>query len=115
MRHIASTLMLIAWGALASGQAMAQTFSAADLKSVCTDAKSEVCAAYIAGYTQGFYYSAVSAQAGFTPCPVPNLSEPSARLITTKFLNDHPEALGQGAASVVAEALVTAFPCGEAK
>jgi hypothetical protein len=26
-------------------------------------------------------------------------------------LDEHPEAMGQGAASVVAEALVSAFPC----
>jgi hypothetical protein len=90
-----------------------QIFTAKDLKAACQDSNSKICSAYIIGYEQGFYYSSVSSQAGFTPCVKSGVTEPVARLITTKFMDEHPETMGQGAASVVAEALVSAFPCGK--
>ena len=92
-------------------QTSEQVFTAKDLKAACQDANSKICSAYIIGYEQGFYYSSVSSQAGFTPCVRSGVTEPTARLITTKFMDEHPETMGQGAASVVAEALVSAFPC----
>jgi len=88
-----------------------QIFTAKDLRAACQDSNSKICSAYIIGYEQGFYYSSVSSQAGFTPCVKSGVTEPVARLITTKFMDEHPETMGQGAASVVAEALVSAFPC----
>ena len=119
MRHSTSALCLVALMALPSGVSQAQTldrgFTAGELKSACEDSGSKICSAYIAGYAQGFYYSSVSAQAGYTACLAPGLSEPKARLITTKFIDDHPEVTAQGAASVVAEALVSAFPCMNAR
>jgi len=98
---------------LSTGQAQTseQIFTAKDLKAACQDTNSKICSAYIIGYGQGFYYSSVSSQAGYTPCVKSGVTEPVARLITTKFMDEHPEAMGQGAASVVAEALVSAFPC----
>jgi hypothetical protein len=115
MRHLTPILVLAAFWTLPIGLSQAQTldrtFTGGDLKSACEDGGSKICSAYIAGYAQGFYYSSVSAQAGFTPCLAPGLNEPKARLITTKFMDNHPEAMAQGAASVVAEALVSAFPC----
>ena len=92
-------------------QSSEQIFTAKDLKAACQDSNSKICSAYIIGYEQGFYYSSVSSQAGFTPCVKSGVTEPVARLITTKFMDEHPETMGQGAASVVAEALVSAFPC----
>jgi hypothetical protein len=119
MRKATTTLLFAAFWifpvSFSNAQVADKTFSAADLKSVCTDSASQICSAYIAGYSQGFYYSTVSSQTGFTPCLTQNLPEPKARLITTRFLNDHPEVMGQGAASVVAEALVSAFPCGSSR
>ena len=92
-------------------QSSDQIFTAKDLKAACQDKTSKICSAYIIGYEQGFYYSSVSSQAGYTPCVRSGVTEPVARLITTKFMDEHPETMGQGAASVVAEALVSAFPC----
>jgi hypothetical protein len=108
----ATSLVLALWP-LSAGHAQTseQIFTAKDLKAACQDANSKICSAYIIGYEQGFYYSSVSSQAGYTPCVKSGVTEPVARLITTKFMDEHPEAMGQGAASVVAEALVSAFPC----
>jgi hypothetical protein len=115
MRCLTSALLLLASWILPIGGAQAETadrpFTAGDLKSVCENGGSKICSAYIAGYAQGFYYSSVSAQTGFTPCLSSGLTEPKARFITTKFMDDHPEVMAQGAASVVAEALLSAFPC----
>jgi len=91
----------------------ADSLSAANLNAICTDASgdSKICSAYIAGFSQGFYYAAVSAKAGFAPCVPRGVTEEQARLIVTKFIGGHPEMMQQGAPSVVAEALVDAFPC----
>lgn len=107
------TALALALLPLSAGHAQTseQIFTAKDLKAACQDTNSKICSAYIIGYEQGFYYSSVSSQAGYTPCVKSGVTEPVARLITTKFMDEHPEALGQGAASVVAEALVSAFPC----
>jgi hypothetical protein len=107
------TTLALALSPLSAGQAQTsdQIFTARDLKAACQDTNSKICSAYIIGYEQGFYYSSVSSQAGYTPCVKSGVTEPVARLITTKFMDEHPEAMGQGAASVVAEALVSAFPC----
>jgi Rap1a immunity proteins len=119
MRHPTSVLLLTTLLALpinvSQAQAAQQVVSAADLKSECENSESIVCSAYISGYAQGFYYSSVSAQTGFTPCLAQGLSEPKARLITTKFMDEHPEVMAQGAASVIAEALVSAFPCANSR
>lgn len=107
------TALVMALVPLSAGhtQTSEQVFTAKDLKAACQDSNSKICSAYIIGYEQGFYYSSVSSQAGYTPCLKSGITEPVARLITTKFMDEHPEAMGQGAASVVAEALVSAFPC----
>jgi len=115
MRHLklAFVLALLGGTSLTLGPAHSaeQVLTGADLKSACADDSSKVCSAYISGYAQGFYYSTASSKAGFTPCVTRDLSEPKAELITTQFMKDHPEMLSQGAASVVAEALVSAYPC----
>ena len=112
---VAPILIALALAPLPLSAGQAQTsepvFTAKDLKAACQDTNSKICSAYIIGYEQGFYYSSVSSQAGYTPCVKSGVTEPVARLITTKFMDEHPEAMGQGAASVVAEALVSAFPC----
>jgi len=106
------TVALALWPISAGyAQTSEQIFTAKDLKAACQDTTSKICSAYIIGYEQGFYYSSVSSQAGYTPCVKSGVTEPVARLITTKFMDEHPETMGQGAASVVAEALVSAFPC----
>jgi len=106
------TVALAMWPISAGyAQTSEQIFTAKDLKAACQDTTSKICSAYIIGYEQGFYYSSVSSQAGYTPCVKSGVTEPVARLITTKFMDEHPETMGQGAASVVAEALVSAFPC----
>jgi hypothetical protein len=106
------TVALAMWPISAGyAQSSEQIFTAKDLKAACQDTTSKICSAYIIGYEQGFYYSSVSSQAGYTPCVKSGVTEPVARLITTKFMDEHPETMGQGAASVVAEALVSAFPC----
>jgi hypothetical protein len=114
-KPVVPTLITFALAMLPMSAGYAQTseqiFTAKDLKAACQDTTSKICSAYIIGYEQGFYYSSVSSQAGYTPCVKSGVTEPVARLITTKFLDEHPEAMGQGAASVVAEALVSAFPC----
>jgi|SRR5580698_3002561 hypothetical protein len=115
MRHskLAFVLALLGGSCLTLGPAHSaeQVFTAADLKSACADGSSKICSAYISGYAQGFYYSSASSKAGFTPCVTRDLNEPKAEFITTQFMKDHPEMMAQGAASVVAEALVSAYPC----
>ena len=96
---------------VSGAQVAEKPFSAADLKLACADSNSQICAAYMAGYSQGYYYSTVSSQTGYTPCLTQPLTEPKVRTIATSFMEQHPEVLGQGAASVVAEALVSAYPC----
>jgi Ssp1 endopeptidase immunity protein Rap1a len=114
-KPVIPTLITVALALLpvsaANAQSSDQIFTAKDLRAACQDTTSKICSAYIIGYEQGFYYSSVSSQAGYTPCVKSGLTEPVARLITTKFMDEHPETLGQGAASVVAQALVSAFPC----
>jgi hypothetical protein len=94
MRHITSVLLLASFWMLPITISQAQTVddpvSAADLKAECESKESSVCSAYIAGYAQGFYYSSVSTRAGFAPCLAQGLSEPKARYIATKFMDEHP-------------------------
>jgi hypothetical protein len=115
IKALASATILGSSLPVCAAQTFETSFTAADLKSACEDTSSRVCTAYIAGYSQGFYYSSVSTQAGFAPCPASGFTVPRATLITTKFMSDHPEVLAQGAASVVAQALVSAFPCSGAR
>jgi hypothetical protein len=87
--------------------------SAADLDATCKSADNGVCAAYIAGYAHGFYYASVGGKAGFPACLPHDVSGAEARSIVTQFLDKHREMAQQGAPSVVAEALLTAFPCAD--
>ena len=87
--------------------------SASDLNAACMkDAgDSATCSAYITGFSRGFYYATVGARAGYPACLPANVSEDDARSIVTGFMTAHSEMMQQGAASVVAEALISAFPC----
>ncbi len=87
--------------------------SASDLNAACMkdSGDSAPCSAYIAGFSRGFYYATVSARAGYPACMPANVSEDRARGIVTEFMKAHAEMMQQGAASVVAEALISAFPC----
>ena len=121
MRYLlfAACLATTFFTALAPSRAetIADGLSAADLKTICTDASSgsKNCTAYIAGFSQGFYYASISAKAGFAPCIPRGLSQDQAQLIVTKFMGVHAEMMQQGAPSVVAEALVDAFPCANSR
>lgn len=112
---IAFTACLI--GGLISTPCAAETLlqgnSAADLAAMCSARgdKSEVCDAYIAGYSQGFYYASASAQAGYIACVPHGLGQDQVRFIFSKFVSNHAEMLQQSAASVVAESLLASFPC----
>ena len=53
----------------------------------------------------------VGARAGYPACMPANVSEGDARSIVTEFMKAHAEMMQQGAASVAAEALISAFPC----
>jgi hypothetical protein len=86
--------------------------SAMDLNDTCAaEATAAVCSAYISGFARGFYYASIATQAGYPPCIRAGVSDSDARTIVAKFFASHPEMLQQGAPSVIAEALVTAFPC----
>jgi hypothetical protein len=87
--------------------------SASDLNAACMkDAgESALCSVYIAGFSRGFYYATAGARAGYPACMPANVSEDQARTIVTDFMKSHAEMMQQGAASVVAEALISAFPC----
>jgi hypothetical protein len=117
MRHLlfAACLATAFFLALAPSRAetVADDLSAADLKTICSDAGSDskICSTYIAGFSQGFYYASMSAKIGFAPCIPRGVTEDQARLIVTKFMGLHAEMMQQRAPSVVAEALIDAFPC----
>jgi len=87
--------------------------SASDLNAACMrdTGDSASCSVYIAGFSRGFYYATAGAQAGYPACMPANVSEDRARTIVTDFMKAHTEMMQQGAASVVAEALISAFPC----
>jgi hypothetical protein len=103
----------LVFAAVTDAEPSDQPFSASSLGASCASvgSDSKTCSAYIAGFTQGFYYASVSAQAGSPPCLPHGVSDAQARLIVTKFISAHPEMSQQGAASVIAEALIDAFPC----
>ena len=75
--------------------------------------ESASCSVYIAtAFSRGFYYATVGARAGYPACMPANVSEDRARTIVTDFMKSHArDTMQQGAASVVAEALISAFPC----
>jgi len=108
-----SATACLAFAGLTHAEPSSQPFSASSLSATCASGvnDSKTCSTYIAGFAQGFYYASVSAQAGSPPCLPHGVSDAQARLIVTKFISAHPEMLQQGAASVVAEALIDAFPC----
>ena len=87
--------------------------SASDLSAACLkdSGGSAACSMYIAGFSRGFYYATVGALAGYPACMPANVSEDDARIIVTDFMKSHSEMMQQGAASVAAEALISAFPC----
>lgn len=89
--------------------------SASDLNAACMkDADAgATCSVYIAGFSRGFYYATIGAQAGYPACMPANVSEEEARTIVSAFMRSHSEMMQQGAASVAAEALISAFPCKE--
>jgi hypothetical protein len=93
--------------------APAAIVSASDLNAACMQdtGGSATCSVYIAGFSRGFYYATVGARAGYPACMPANVSEDAARTIVTDFMKSHSEMMQQGAASVVAEALISAFPC----
>jgi Ssp1 endopeptidase immunity protein Rap1a len=99
--------------AFAAMTASQDIVSAADLDATCKSADSGVCAAYIAGYAHGFYYGSVGTKAGFPACLLHDISGAEARSIVTQFMDKHREMAQQGAPSVVAEALLTAYPCAD--
>jgi hypothetical protein len=111
-----SATACLAFAALTGAEPSNQPFSASNLSATCTSARgdSQTCSTYIAGFAQGFYYASVSAQAGSAPCLPHGVSDVQARLIVTRFMSLHPEMMQQGASSVVAEALIDAFPCAHA-
>lgn len=107
-----SVMACLAFAALTDAEPSTQPFSASNLSAACTSpGESKTCSTFIAGFAQGFYFASVSAQAGSPPCLPHGVSDAQARLIVTKFMSGHPEMMQQGAASVVAEALIDAFPC----
>lgn len=85
--------------------------SAADLGAMCDGGESKLCSAYIAGYAQGYYYASAGARAGYIPCMPHGVDDAQSRAVVTKFMREHPEMKQQGAASVVAAALIVAYPC----
>jgi hypothetical protein len=103
------------WAVMPLSQAAAAPaiISASDLNAACMrdGDGSAACSAYIAGFSRGFYYATVSARAGYPACMPANVSEDRARSIVTEFMKAHAEMMQQGAASVAAEALISAFPC----
>lgn len=109
---IFAAIIITALAPLRAGT-VTDALSAADLKTMCADTSgdSKSCSAYIAGFSKGFYYASVSTKAGFAPCLPRSLAVDQARLIVTQFMNAHTEMMQQGAPSVVASALIDAFPC----
>ena len=105
------TVLCISVPAISATAPQDKIVSASDLNAVCKGEQSKVCSAYIAGYTQGFYYASVEAKAGFPACIPHGVGDTQARQIVTSFMAQHPEMGQQGAPSVVAEALLVAFPC----
>jgi hypothetical protein len=87
--------------------------SASDLSAACLkdSGSSATCSVFIAGFSRGFYYATVGAQAGYPACMPASVSEDDARTIVTDFMKSHSEMMQQDAASVAAEALISAFPC----
>jgi hypothetical protein len=108
-----SVTACLAFAALTDAEPSTQPFSASNLSASCASpgGESKTCSTFIAGFAQGFYFASVSAQAGSPPCLPHGVSDAQARLIVTKFMSAHPEMMQQGASSVVAEALIDAFPC----
>jgi hypothetical protein len=108
-----SAALLLAGTADLQAQPAATIVSASDLNTACMrDAgNSATCSVYIAGFSRGFYYATVSAQAGFPSCMPQSLTDGDARSIVTSFMQAHAEMMQQRAPSVVAEALISAFPC----
>lgn len=109
-----STALLLAGTPHLQAEAEAMIVSASDLNTACMkDAgNSATCSVYIAGFSRGFYYATVSAQAGYPSCMPSSLADGEARSIVTSFMQSHSEMMQQRAPSVVAEALINAFPCG---
>jgi hypothetical protein len=109
-----STALLLAGTPQLQAGPEAMIVSASDLNTACMkDAgNSATCSVYIAGFSRGLYYATVSAQAGYPSCTPPNLSDGEARSIVTSFMQSHSEMMQQRAPSVIAEALINAFPCG---
>jgi hypothetical protein len=80
-----------------------------------------VCVGYANGVVDGYDFAMAFVQAqhhepvtgGF--CPPDNITKGQQYRIAVKFMQDHPEKTHSGAASMVAQAMVAAFPCPQEK
>jgi len=121
MRYFLTAVLSVTVLLVATTSSRAETtfdgLSAADLSAMCTGTTgdSKTCQAYVAGFSQGFYYASAGARAGYAACVPRGITNAQAQLIMTEFMSKHPEMMQQGAPSVVAEALVDAFPCGASR
>jgi hypothetical protein len=107
-------------------------FTGSNLLSACESKGGDwgdgACLGFVLGFVQGLEYAGIATTAHFagwkgfettnseaerilTICRPEGVSTEQVRLVTLKFLNDHPERLHESAYFLVADALKGAFPC----
>jgi hypothetical protein len=84
--------------------------SGKDLVAMCR-ANRPACTQYVEGASDMISGFELARSIPWTVCVGPTVGGDQLVDITVKFLNDHPDSLGQGAGGLVWAALFDAFPC----
>ena len=110
IRRIALTVTLALGGTQAAN---AQVLTGMELQQRCSNPKGSAeslhCAAYMLGFLDGYEFSLHTAQKAF--CLPRGVTLGQARLITEKFMSEHPEELHMSAPAIIVRALNIAYAC----
>jgi hypothetical protein len=110
IRRIALVLTLALGGTHAAN---AEPATGMELQQWCSNPKGSTesfeCAVYMRGFLDGYVFLRDTAQKAF--CLPSDVTVGQARLITNKFMSEHPDELHKSAPAIIVRALHIAFAC----